>query len=151
MQVPVLGGNHRIVYVDPATEDEEQHRQRIFHKGRWMEYICSPVAICRYFVGGYFAVGSAVLAYTLDAGMTNQDPDSLWGRINATVIDYIIFDGAAVPVQIALTIFTCAGIGSIIKTCHNGIKEGRLQRNQSPHLEEENASIFLRPEANPER
>lgn len=136
LKVDALAESQQMVYAGPATENEDQPRQRVFHKGRCIEYLCSGKSICTYIVGGYCIAASAALAYMMTDATINPDPDSLRGKINETVVDYMVFGGAAVFVDIALAALACAGAGLIIKRCYNGIKEGRVQRNRTPLLEE---------------
>lgn len=137
MQVP-HGEQHQMVYVGPVTQEEDQPKQRVFHKGRCIKYLCSGKAICNYIVGGYVLIASTMIGY-INTNDILINPPSTIERWNVTTTDLAVYGTVAVVVDIVLAVFAILGAGFIIQTCYHGIKEGRVQRNQSPLLVDETA------------
>lgn len=119
----------------PATPTEDRPRQRIFSRGRCWKHITSCNAICKCIVGLYAIGASGGMGYIINDGLINPDPDSMWGRMNHTAVDYGMMGGASIVLDTAFMIFALLGAGLITKTCYDGIKEGRVQRGQTPLLD----------------
>ncbi|MBA3816237.1 MAG: hypothetical protein H0X29_06905 [Parachlamydiaceae bacterium] len=132
----VKQSEYSLTLTGPSTTREDYPRQRVFSKGRCWKHLTTCESIFKITAGTYVIAASAGLAYIINDAMFNPDPESAWGRMNYTFVDYGFMGGTSLILDIGFMTFAFLGAGIIGKTCYDGIKEGRVQRGQTPLLNE---------------
>ncbi|MBA3816238.1 MAG: hypothetical protein H0X29_06910 [Parachlamydiaceae bacterium] len=128
---------YSLTVTGPHTPNENNPRQRVFSKGRCWKHLTTCEAISNLTIGSFTLAASTGLAYIVNDLIFTTDPESSWGKMNHTLIDYGALGSASVLIDIGIGAFAFMGAGLIGKTCYAGIKEGRVQRGQTPLLNEQ--------------
>ncbi len=120
--------------VPTVPSEEDRPRERKFSWGHYWSHVTSCNSLCTIVGGLYTTGGTIALGYMLIDGFTDPDPDSDWAQKNHTFADLGAVGVATVSGLLGLGVLFCFAAGVTIKTCRDGIIEGRVQRGQTPLL-----------------